>query len=397
MRVLVTSSRMPFALDEIRKLGKAGHYVVATDTFRTAPGSHTRHAAKWTVTASPRFGTRRFIDEVVQICRTEAIDLVLPSFEEAFYLAFHAEEITRHAALFTSSFDVLARLHDKPRFMELARSLGLRTPASLVARDRRELAAAIAAFPKYFARPAYSRGGVHLLTNAGPLAGALRVEECEPTATNPWLVTEFVTGTDVCSFSIAHHGRLAAHADYVHPREIEHAGGIVFESIADAESLAITKAIVEATGYHGQISLDYLRTPDGLVLIECNPRPTAGVLALSPEEFADALFDRRPDQVIVAPAGVRHKYSVALVRDMLLNWREARLDLAHLFSGAKDVYAERGDLSPALYQLLSYSHVLDYRRDMGSNRNKRVDLLDAYFYDICWNGEALGSEEKAAS
>jgi hypothetical protein len=396
MRILVTSSRMPFALDEIRKLGKTGHHVVATDTFRTAPGSHTHYAAARRVTASPRFATRQFIDQVVEILVEQSIDLVLPSFEEAFYLAFHEAEISPYSALFTPSFEVLAQVHDKARFLELAGSLGIRTPPSVVAQSHAALCAAIETCPRYFARPVYSRGGVRLLTNAGPLAGVISLEDCQPTATNPWLVTEFVNGSDVCTFSIAHHGRLTAHAVYVHPREIEHAGGIVFESIEDAESLAITRAIVERTGYHGQISLDFLRTDEGLVLIECNPRPTAGVLAFTPEAFADALFDRNPSTIALAPAGVRHKYSVALVRDLIMHWREARLDLEHLFSAAKDVYAERGDVLPALYQLLSYSHVLQYRRETGGKRDKRADLLDAYFYDICWNGEAIESERRTA-
>ena len=60
MRILVTSSRMPFALDLIRKLGKEGHAVFATDTFRTAPGSHSKFLAGRRVIASlPDAGLRR--------------------------------------------------------------------------------------------------------------------------------------------------------------------------------------------------------------------------------------------------------------------------------------------------------------------------------------------------
>lgn len=42
MRVLATSSRIPFAVDEIRMLGERGGAVIAADTFRTSPGTHTR-------------------------------------------------------------------------------------------------------------------------------------------------------------------------------------------------------------------------------------------------------------------------------------------------------------------------------------------------------------------
>ena len=44
--ILVTSSRMPFALDEIRKFGRRGHAVYASDTFSTSPGSHSQFVAE---------------------------------------------------------------------------------------------------------------------------------------------------------------------------------------------------------------------------------------------------------------------------------------------------------------------------------------------------------------
>ena len=39
MRILVTSSRNPFALDMIRKLGSVGHEVYASDTYDGAMGT----------------------------------------------------------------------------------------------------------------------------------------------------------------------------------------------------------------------------------------------------------------------------------------------------------------------------------------------------------------------
>jgi hypothetical protein len=70
-------------------------------------------------------------------------------------------------------FAVLARLHDKDTFQKLVERLGLPTPQTVVARNDAELREAIDRFPRYFARAAFSRGGVSLLTNTGPLAGHL--------------------------------------------------------------------------------------------------------------------------------------------------------------------------------------------------------------------------------
>lgn len=378
---------MPSAIDEIRKLGQRGHTVVASDTISAAPGSHSRYASAARVTASPRRETRRFVDDVARILREERIDVVLPAFEEVFYLAKHAGELSGLARLFFPPFETLATLHDKGKMLDLAREIGVPVPRSVLVDSQDDLRRAVAQLPAFFARPRHSRGGVDLFTNTGPLAGDLSIEQCEVTKDRPWLVQEFVHGTDVCTFSIAHHGRLTGHSAYVHPREIEHAGGIVFESVDEPECLRVVQQIVEATRYHGQVSFDFMRTGGGMVLIECNPRPTAGVHVMPAEMLDEALHDEDASKLRVAAPGTRCKYSIALVRDMLLHFREIPEDARHLFSRAKEIFADPGDFLPALYQLISYGHVLKYRFESHAHGTKT--LMAAYFHDICWDGEPI--------
>ncbi len=372
----------------IRKLGSRGHKVFATDTFRTSPGSHSKYVERALYTESPRTETAAFIRQIREIIDDNLIELVLPSFEEVFYLARHVEELPRPASYFFPDFAVLQRLHDKSKLADFAEELGLRVPRRIVARSQAELREALREIPDYFARPVFSRGGVELLTSRGPLAGTTHPESFEVSPEKPWLVTEFIAGLDVCSFSVVHHGRVTGHATYVHPREIEHAGGIVFESVDEPESLHVARTISEATRYHGHISFDFRKTPKGLVLIECNPRPTAGLHVMSPEDYEAALFDH-PGEPRIVPPGVRRKYSVALLRDMLLHPREARDDVRHLLSDAKEVVAQADDLSPALFQVLSYGHVLAYRLQNPGKVHHNKALMAAYFDDVCWNGEAI--------
>jgi hypothetical protein len=387
LRVLVTSSRLPFALEEIRKLGRTGHRVYASDTFDSAPGSHSRHVARRFVTASPTYRTARFFDDLEGILRRFPVDRLLPAFEEAFFLARHRERFERHAELFAPPFETLHRLHDKVAFVELARSLGLRTLPTVVAASRDELERATRELSRFFAHPAYSRAGVTLYTNAGPLAGAIGLDDCDPTERNPFLVQPFLDGLDVCSFAVAHRGRIAAHATYVHPLTLEHSGGIAFESVEDDEVLDATRRVVEATGYHGRISLDFMRTDEGLFAIECNPRPSAGVALMPDRMYDDALLDHRPDRTRVAPAGVRRKLSLGLIRNMVVDWRELPEGVQALLSNGKDVYADAGDMLPLLYQLVAYGRVIGYRLKTG--RIRRSDIMKGYLHDICWDGEPI--------
>lgn len=380
---------MPFAVQEIRKLGETGHEVYAADTFATAPGSYSRHVKKALLTPAPTDDPRAYVEAVAALIDEHRIDRLIPTFEEGFYLARYRDQLPVAAELFAAPFETLARLHNKAEFAKLCGELGVRVAPYVIASDRSELAAASREFHDgFFARPAFSRGGLDLLTNRGPLADALRLQDCSPTRHNPWVVQPFLRGEDRCSFAIAQHGRLVAHVAYVHPHTIENAGGIVFESITDAEMTEACRRIIEATAYHGQLALDFIRGEHGLRALECNPRATAGVAMLSATEFAAAIADQLPAGPIEVPSGRRCKISAAIVRQMIRDWRSIPAAIRALLHGGEDLYATLDDPLPALFQVLSYVHVLRYRIKH-HEPSKRSKLMAAYLHDLRWDGEPL--------
>lgn len=194
MRILVTSSRNTFALDLIRKLGSIGHTVYASDTYGGAVGSHSRFAAGHLVTSSPRFATDAFIAEVSAFVTAHEIDVIIPTFEEVFYLATRRSDLPEGVRVLTGTFGDLARLHDKASFQRLAEDAGVPIPETVVVTSDEELVETIARFPRYFARAAFSRGGVGLLTNTGPLAGKTPVDQCHPTPSSPGSCSPSWTG-----------------------------------------------------------------------------------------------------------------------------------------------------------------------------------------------------------
>ena len=194
MRVLVTSSRNTFALDIIRKLGSLGHTVVACDTYKGAVGSHSQYLHAHAATASPRYDTDQFIADINALCEKYEINWLIPTFEEVFYLAAREHDLRDGTRLYAGEFDKLARLHDKASFQRLVAEAGVPVPETLVATSHEELTAVIERFPQFFARAAFSRGGVGLLTNTGPLAGRTAIEDIQPTPEQPWLVQPFTDG-----------------------------------------------------------------------------------------------------------------------------------------------------------------------------------------------------------
>ncbi len=130
MKVLVTSSRMPFALGMVRELAAAGHEVYAADDYERSPGSHSKYLAGHFVYPSPRERTDEFVAELGRIVAEAGIEVIVPAFEEAFYLAARGGDLAGKARVFTASFGALARLHDKAEFGRL-----LARPRAAGARD----------------------------------------------------------------------------------------------------------------------------------------------------------------------------------------------------------------------------------------------------------------------
>ena len=387
-KILVTSSRMPFALGMVRELAASGHEVHAADDYALSPGSHSKYLAGHHVYPSPSQETEAFIDALEEIARSNGIEVIVPAFEEAFYISTQIDRLSTTATVFTGPFSTLARLHDKVAFQRLVTHLGLPIAETAVAADDAELAEAISRFDRYFARPAFSRGGVSLLTNTGPLAGATKVEDCHPTPQSPWLVQPFVDGETVCTYSTVHDGSLSTHLMYRIPRQWHHSTGIEFESIDARESLRLIEPIVTELRYTGQISFDFLVTDDGLSFVECNPRATDGLLLLPHGELAHGILDPDADLFLMPP-----EHSVELELAVLADGFADRLrrvpqsirDLARVHDAGDGWH----DPLPTLYSVLAVAHFA------GESVADHEKLFVAMAGDMNWDGDPISGMSEA--
>lgn len=384
MRVLVTSSRNPFALDIIRKLGSSGHSVVASDTYGGAVGSHSKYLTGHEVTASPRYETDRFIDDVNGIVEKYGIEVILPSFEEAFYLAARSKDLPEDVTLYTGNFDKLARLHDKASFKRLCQDAGVPVPETTVVTSQRELQEAIQKYPRYFARAAFSRGGVALLTNTGPLAGKLDPEDVTPTPDQPWLVQPFVDGPMVCTYSTIVEGRITSHCTYSVPEQWDHSTGVAFLAVDSTETLEYIQKLVDTLDPHftGQLSFDFVNDNGQLYAIECNPRPTNGVILIETEGFVEALQGKNKDVVVAVP-GTEREIKSAVVADAFTEPLKHLPTTLHDAIKVKDIDSGWHDSIAMMWSPASLVH--------GAKLSKKDhgEILAALGDDIVWNGEPI--------
>ena len=388
MRVLITSARLPFALGMVRQLAAAGHEVYAGDDYARSPGSHSKYLAGHYVYPSPRERTDDFIAELGRIAAEAGIEVIVPAFEEAFYIAARAADLPERVTAFTGEFGALARLHDKVAFQRLVTELGLPVPESVVATSDAELRTATERFERYFARAAFSRGGVDLLTNTGPLAGTVEISDCHPTPLSPWIVQPFVDGETVCTYSTVRDGRVTSHLMYRIPRQWEHSTGIAFESIDGTESLRLIEPILGELGYTGQVSFDFLVTDDGLSFVECNPRATDGLLLLPEDELARGLLEPEAD-LFLMPAGHDVQLELAVLADgfadHLRRLPETIRDLARVHDAGDGWH----DPLPTLYSTLSVAHF------GGQSEREHRKLFIAMAGDMSWDGEPISGMSDA--
>ncbi|MDQ1135573.1 hypothetical protein QE410_000372 [Microbacterium sp. SORGH_AS 1204] len=398
MRVLVTSSRNTFALDLIRKLGSAGHTVFAGDTYDGAVGSHSRFLAGHLTTPSPRFETDAFVATVSRYVERHDIDLIIPTFEEVFYLAARAADLPAGVRLYAGRFSDLARLHDKASFQRLAQEAGVPIPETVVVTSSDELRGAIARFPRYFARAAFSRGGVGLLTNTGPLAGKVPVEDCVPTPEQPWLVQPFVDGPMVCTYSVVVDGKVQAHTTYKAAEQWAHSTAIAFVAVDSTDTLRYTQQLVGALdpGFTGQISFDFVdhgtdAAPD-YKIIECNPRPTNGVILLDADDVSKAIQGELAAPVVAIP-GTQRQITLAVIADAFTEPLSHLPKTLHDLLTVRDVGAGWWDDAAMLWSPATIVHGAKI------SHGERKEALAALGDDIVWNGEPIAgmSETDAAA
>ncbi len=394
MRILVTSSRNPFALDVIRKLGSAGHTVFASDTYDGAMGNHSKYAAGHAVTASPTTDTDQFIADINKFVTDNQIDMILPSFEEAFYLAARRGDLVEGVEVYTGPFNKLAVLHDKVSFQKLCEDAGVPIPETVVATDDKSLQEAIDRFPQYFARAAFSRGGVALLTNTGPLAGQMKVEDCHPTPEQPWIVQPFVDGPMVCTYSTVVDGKVTSMVTYRAPEQWAHSTGIEFVADDSTKTLEYTQKIVDALdcNYTGQLSFDFVDHETGLMAIECNPRSTNGTLMLTTEEFANALVGSA-DEVAIAEPGTEREIKIAVLANAFTpHLKTIPKTLRHVLDGT-DTGSGWHDSIAMMWGPATLVHGAKL------GHGKHQPILESLGGDIVWNGgpiDGMTPEDAAA-
>lgn len=386
MRILILGARAPACLEWARACHTVGHTVHVADSLRWPLARFSRAAEAFHLLPAPRRNPAAWAAALARIVSTQMIDLVLPTCEEAFYLAHAAERIP--ARCFVAPFGLMHELHHKYRFARRMADTPIRAPESFELASATALAEFIGRHDTrdWVFKPAYSRFASR--TRIAPLPHALA--DLQPTPRAPWVAQRRITGRECCSYSLLVGGRLTAHACYRPRYRAGHGAGIWFEPLQPTAVRTFVAHFGENTGYTGQVGFDFIEDHAGRFhVIECNPRATSGVhlFAGQPHALVRALqgdaamlgADAVPRQVALAMllfAAPHHALKGEFWRDL---WQTA------------DVVCRDGDVAPLLAQPFGLVE-LGWRAVQ-----QRCGLLAASTADIEWNGDTLTGMPEAST
>lgn len=379
--ILLTGVRLPAALGFARSLREAGHTVFACDSIWWATARASNSITKSYIIHSPRYELKKFTDDLIRICENHQIDLIIPCFEEIFYIAKIAHHLPKSTKVFMDEFELLVKLHNKYEFINLVKSMGLSHPKTYLVDNELQLRTLFENNRPLVFKRVYSRFSDNVIVNPTSF------EQLASLSLGPsdlWLGQEYIEGRQICTYSVVRKGQLLCHVNYL--TELTHGQGTSVASISLKNQKIVNwiKTFVSKLNFTGQISFDFIEKSNGEIFpIECNPRATSGIFFFSDvQKFGDC-FEREAEEFIEPPANIHKISSLVVLLKFLKNVKNknSRSTIWQAYRKGQDVAFKWNDLSPFFWRFACIVGLVRY-----SKRNK-LSTLQAATDDIAFNGE----------
>ncbi|MGB3613374.1 MAG: hypothetical protein WBA10_06215 [Elainellaceae cyanobacterium] len=279
-RILLTGGKMTKALQLARCFYAAGYSVVLVETHKYWLSGHRFSNAvdRFYTVSAPEEDADGYVAALLDLVQQEKIDAFIPvsSPVASAYDAIAGEALAPHCQVIQGSPDTVAMLDDKFRLCETARSLGLSAPKVF----------RITAPQQILDFDFQTDGSTYLLkslrydsvsrldmTRLPFLDMDAYVKSRPISEANPWVMQEFIAGQEYCTHSTVRQGKIRLHCcSESSPFQVNYA------HVDKPEIYAWVETFAQALNLTGQISFDFIQTPDGTVYpIECNPRTHSAI------------------------------------------------------------------------------------------------------------------------
>jgi len=379
--VLILGGRSPAALDHARRFAHQGWKVFVADSIPCQLSGASRAVTAVLPIASPRHTPERFVDDLRRITLTHAIDMIVPTCEEVFFVSRYRDRLPSHVRVVADDFGKMREVHSKWRFLSLARNCGVEVPESVLVTSIDE-ARDWAGTKPIVLKPEFSRFGVHVrlyrdgIPHDAPSLAPL----------GNWVAQAYADGREFCSYSVADQGRLLAHSVYHPSWRMSTSSSFYFEAARIDVIRRFVEKFARKICFTGQLSFDWIPHADGRVsVLECNPRATSGCHLFALDDPLPAALEGRLTEsiepssnaprmigAIMLSAGLIDAFKGGELRRWLRDYRAA--------SDVIGIPGDRGPIAGAISDLTSYARLA---------LAQRCNLREAATRDIEWDGEDL--------
>ena len=381
--ILLTGGRAPVTLHLARLFAKAGHTVFVAESMKQHICLFSNTVKKNFIVSSPRFNKDEYIRALINIIQKENIDLLIPTCEEVFYISEKIDELSDYCKVFTDKSYKLTDLHNKHQFITDIENSKIKAPETRLINSQEELNRQLtfAEFQKAVIKPVYSRfsAKIKIISESDKNIPNIDISE-----KNPWILQEFIEGSQFCTYSIVQNGKITAHTTYPTTFTAGIGSSIAFKNKDYPEVFTWISEYVKKINYTGQIAFDFIQTPGKEVyVIECNPRATSGIHLFDETNLTRAFLEN--SEKIITPGKSAKAviflamltYGLASVNSFgkLISWMKT-------FFSSKDIVFKMSDPLPFIHQFYILAGL-----GFIALKNK-IKITEVSTMDIEWNGES---------
>lgn len=280
--VLLSGGKMTKALQLARSFHAAGHRVVLIESRKYWLTAHRFSRAVARFYTVPEPGSPGYVDALLAIIEREGVDCYVPVCSPVASL-FDSEAMPRLSAVCEVVHvppETIDLLDNKFTFAQTAASLGLRAPKSfLITSPADVLAFDFSSERRPYILKSIKYDAIRRL-DLTPLPRATKAEtetfvrSLPISLENPWVMQEFIAGTEYCT-----HGTLRAGELRIHCCCRSSPFQINYQNVEKPQIEAWVRRFGSALQITGQVSMDFIEADDDgeVYAIECNPRTHSAI------------------------------------------------------------------------------------------------------------------------
>lgn len=377
-RVLLTGGRAPVTLDLVRYFAAEGYLVYVADSFTYHLSKSSNKVEKSFTISSPVHSYEQFITDLHEIIKTYQIDLLVPTCEEIFYIAKGKKTLEKDCIVFCEELSILNEFHHKYKFIQKVQAKGLPIPETYVVHSQDEYKKALHLIQcDAVVKPVYSRFGTEVVFVKKDHIEDINSQFRE----GVYVVQEEIKGKTICNYSILHHGKLMATANY----EVHYTAGkgaaIQFQHTPHLKIKQWLEQFFKNSNVTGQFAFDFIETKSGdIFVIECNPRSTSGLHLFKDVNIVESFLGINEQTLEPLPQTKRMIGLAMLIYGMKPG---TFLKGVQTYITSADIIWSKRDMKPFFYQFYTYFHMLRLGRKL------KISALEASTVDIEWNGDHL--------